>query len=155
MAKAIHTMIRVLDLDKSIAFYSGIFGQRPTLARDDYARWMLQDPILNFSIQSRGRPIGIDHVGMQVDSDEELQDVFERMKTSEQPILEMGEITCCYSRQSKSWVTDPQGLFWEAFITKGDQTVYGDDPRSYDEFQNKILDDDADTKPDGNGADCG
>lgn len=153
--KRMHVSVSVKDLDKSITFYSSIFGQRPALVRDDYARWMVQDPILNFSIQSRGRPIWIDHVGMQADNDEELQDVFERMKASERPILEMGEITCCYSRQSKSWVTDPQGLFWEAFITKGDQTVYGDDPRSYDEFQNKILNDEADTKSDKNGACCG
>lgn len=153
--KRFHVSVSVKDLDKSIAFYSGIFGQCPTLARDDYARWMLQDPILNFSIQSRGRPIGIDHVGMQADNDEELQDVFERMKASERPILEMGEVACCYSRQSKSWVTDPQGLFWEAFLTKGDQTVYGDDPQSFDELRNKILNDDADTTPDRNSGSCG
>ena len=142
--KRMHVSVSVKELDKSVAFYSEIFGQRPTLLRDDYARWMLQDPLLNFSVQSRGRPIGIDHVGIQVENDEDLNDVFNRMKASEGPTLEMGDVTCCYSRQSKSWVSDPQGLFWEAFVTKGEQTVYGDDPKSYTDLQKKVQEDTTD-----------
>ncbi len=139
--KRMHVSVSVKELSKSIAFYSEIFGQSPDLVRDDYARWMLQEPLLNFSVQSRGRPIGIDHVGIQVENDKELEDVFKRMTASEGPTLEMGEVTCCYSRQSKSWVSDPQGLFWEAFVTRGDQTVYGDDPKSYAELQEKVRED--------------
>lgn len=126
--KRFHVHVGVADLDQSIAFYSGLFGQEPTLAKPDYAKWMLEDPQVNFAISSReGAPTGVQHLGVQAEAAPELKDIYDRLKAADRPVLEEGMTNCCYSRSEKSWISDPDGVVWEAFMTVGDATVYGGD----------------------------
>ena len=126
--KRFHVHLGVTDLDHSVAFYSGLFGQAPTLARPDYAKWMLEEPCINFAIsQKEGAEKGIEHVGIQVESEEELAQVYTRLKNAGGPVLEEGATTCCYAQSQKSWIADPDGVLWEAFLTTGDSTTYGVD----------------------------
>jgi catechol 2,3-dioxygenase-like lactoylglutathione lyase family enzyme len=127
--KRLHVHVGVADLDRSIAFYSTLFGAQPTVAKPDYAKWMLEDPRVNFAISSgahEGR--GIEHLGIQAESGEELGEVYERLKAADRPVLEEGRTTCCYAKSEKSWIADPDGVVWEAFFTDGEATVYGDSP---------------------------
>jgi catechol 2,3-dioxygenase-like lactoylglutathione lyase family enzyme len=124
--KRLHVSVGVTDLDESKRFYSALFGAEPTVAKPDYAKWMLDDPRVNFVVSTRGKP-GLNHLGIQVEDAEELDEVYGRMKLAERPMLEMGETTCCYARSQKSWITDPGGIPWEAFLTLGATTVYGVD----------------------------
>ena len=117
------------DLDASIAFYSGLFGTAPSVAKSDYAKWMLDDPRVNFAISRKcGADKGIEHLGMQVEDAAELAEVYGRLAAANAPVMEEGQTTCCYAKSEKSWITDPDGVMWEAFLTTGDSTVYGDDP---------------------------
>lgn len=127
--KRLHVHVAVGDLDKSIRFYSTLFGADPTVAKADYAKWLLDDPRVNFAI-SKGAGIrkGIEHLGVQADSSEELSQVYGRLKAADRPVLEEGRTTCCHARSEKSWIADPDGLVWEAFFTDGESTVYGDSP---------------------------
>jgi predicted enzyme related to lactoylglutathione lyase len=114
------------DLDRSIRFYSTLFASAPTVVKADYAKWMLEDPRVNFAISTHsGRATGIDHLGIQVENGDELQDVYGRLKEAEGPVLEEGNTTCCYAQSEKSWIADPSGVAWEAFHTTGESTVYG------------------------------
>jgi hypothetical protein len=124
--KRMHVHVAVEDLKKSIGFYSTLFAAEPAVVKPDYAKWMLEDPRLNFAISSRSAKTGIDHLGIQVESDDELHDVYARLKAAEGPVLEEGATTCCYAKSEKSWIVDPQGISWETFHTTGDSTVYGD-----------------------------
>jgi catechol 2,3-dioxygenase-like lactoylglutathione lyase family enzyme len=124
--KRLHVHVGVADLDKSIAFYSTLFGEQPTVVKDDYAKWMLEDPRVNFAISSGNPHKGIEHLGIQVEETAELADVYERLKAADRPVLEEGRTTCCYAKSEKSWIADPDGVLWEAFHTTGDSTVYGD-----------------------------
>ena len=124
--KRLHVHVSVDDLGQSIQFYSALFAVPPTVEKPDYAKWMLEDPRVNFAISKRGAPAGLDHFGIQAESQEELHEVYDRLKTADRPVLEQGATTCCYAQSEKSWVTDPQGLSWETFLTTGDSTVYGD-----------------------------
>lgn len=127
--KRFHVHVGVADLDASINFYSGLFGEAPTVTKPDYAKWMLEDPRINFAISQRdGAAKGIEHVGVQVEDAAELAEVYGRLKAAQAPVLEEGATTCCYARSEKSWIADPDGVVWEAFLTKGDSTVYGDSP---------------------------
>ncbi|WP_338426804.1 ArsI/CadI family heavy metal resistance metalloenzyme [Sphingopyxis kveilinensis] len=124
-----HMHVGVADLDKSIAFYSGLFGAAPSVTKPDYAKWMLDDPRINFAISVRdGAHRGIEHVGLQVEDEGELKAVYGRLKDAGAPVLEEGATTCCYARSEKSWIADPDGVVWEAFLTNGEATVYGDNP---------------------------
>ena len=96
------------------------------MVKPDYAKWMLEDPRVNFAISSRGRALGLDHLGIQAESAEELWDVFGRLQAAERPVLEEGDTTCCYAQSTKSWIGDPAGIAWEAFLTTGESTFYGD-----------------------------
>jgi len=125
--KRLHVNLAVNDLAKSVSFYSELFAQKPTVQKPDYAKWMLEDPRVNFSISQRGRAAGVDHLGIQVDSREELNAVYARLKRAEGPVIVEGETTCCYAVSEKSWITDPQGVQWEAFLTTGESVVYGTD----------------------------
>lgn len=114
--KRLHMSINVTDLERSIGFYSTLFASEPAVVRDDYAKWMLEDPRVNFVIEKAGNA-GFTHAGIQVESDAELAGMFDRMQSAEAPYLPEGETTCCYHRSEKSWTEDPDGLPWEAFFT--------------------------------------
>lgn len=127
--KRLHVHVGVEDLDRSIGFYSTLFGAPPSVAKDDYAKWMLDDPLVNFAISSgRHGGTGIEHLGIQVESSEELGEVHGRLTSAGRPLLEEGETTCCYARSEKSWISDPDGVVWETFHTFGEATVYGESP---------------------------
>lgn len=127
--KRFHVHVGVNDLDASIAFYSGLFGSAPSVTKPDYAKWMLEDPRVNFAISQRdGRSQGIRHLGFQVESTEELVEVYGRLKDAGGPVLEEGQTTCCYAQSEKSWIADPDGVQWETFHTTGESTTYGTNP---------------------------
>ena len=110
--KRLHVHVGVDDLDQSIRFYSTLFGADPTVTKPDYAKWMLEDPRVNFAISSGNADKGIEHLGIQVESPDELQEVYGRLNSADRPILEEGATTCCYARSEKSWIADPQGVVW-------------------------------------------
>jgi catechol 2,3-dioxygenase-like lactoylglutathione lyase family enzyme len=127
--KRLHVHVGVEDLGRSIHFYSTLFGAQPSVAKDDYAKWMLDDPRVNFAISSGDRPVrGIEHLGIQAESEAELDEVYERLSDAGGPVLNEGRTTCCYARSKKSWIADPDGVIWEAFHTTGEATVYGASP---------------------------
>lgn len=126
--KRLHVHIAVDDLDKSVEFYSTLFAARPTVTKDDYAKWMLEDPRVNLAISARGAKSGVEHLGIQTESSEELAEVYERLTKADAPVLEEGETVCCYAQSEKSWVSDPAGVSWEVFHTTGDSAVYGGGP---------------------------
>ena len=125
--KRLHVHGGVNDLAQSVRFYSALFAARPTVTKPDYAKWMLEDPRVNFAISTRGSTVGADHFGIQVETPEELGEVYGRLKQAGRPVLEEGATTCCYAKSEKSWISDPQGLASDAFLTSGQRTVYGDD----------------------------
>jgi catechol 2,3-dioxygenase-like lactoylglutathione lyase family enzyme len=127
--KRLHVHVGVEDLSRSIGFYSTLFGSQPTVAKRDYAKWMLDDPRVNFAISTGNHAAkGIEHLGIQAEDSEELAEVYGRLKAADRPVLEEGATTCCYARSEKSWISDPDGIVWEAFYTNGEATVYGDSP---------------------------
>jgi catechol 2,3-dioxygenase-like lactoylglutathione lyase family enzyme len=125
--KRLHVHVSVSDLDASVRFYSSLFAAEPAVRKVDYAKWMLDDPRVNFAISSRGGPTGIEHLGIQAADKTELHEVYERLKKADRPVLEEGETVCCYAKSEKSWIEDPQGVRWETFLTTGESTVYGND----------------------------
>lgn len=127
--KRFHMHVGVTDIDQSVAFYSQLFGAEPSVVKPDYAKWMLEDPRINFAISMREDAVkGIEHVGLQVENAEELAEVYDRLKGADRPVLEEGATTCCYAQSQKSWIADPDGVVWEAFLTEGTSTVYGGSP---------------------------
>ena len=127
--KRLHVHVGVADLDQSVRFYSTLFGSEPTVVKGDYAKWMLEDPRVNFAISSgQHANKGIEHLGIQVESADELDEVYGRLKSADGPVFEEGATTCCYAKSEKSWIADPDGVVWEAFFTNGEATVYGDSP---------------------------
>jgi len=123
--KRIHVHIGVEDLPTAIRFYSALFATEPTVVKPDYAKWMLNDPRVNFAISTRGKRPGLDHLGIQVESKDELGDVYARLRQAGGAIIEQGETTCCYAKSEKSWIDDPAGISWETFFTTGESTDYG------------------------------
>ena len=123
--KRFHVHVSVDNLEQAAVFYERMFGTPATVRKDDYAKWMLDDPRVNFAISQRGRAPGVDHLGIQVESKDELREVYGRMDAAGH-LLQQGETTCCYARSEKSWVHDPQGIPWEAFHTTGEATTYGE-----------------------------
>ena len=127
--KRLHVHVGVENLERPISFYSTLFGAEPTVTKADYAKWMLGDPRVNFAISSDHHASkGIEHLGIQVEDSDELAEVYARLKRADAPVLEEGATTCCYARSEKSWISDPDGVVWETFLTSGDATVYGDSP---------------------------
>jgi catechol 2,3-dioxygenase-like lactoylglutathione lyase family enzyme len=127
--KRMHLHVGVKDIDASVAFYSTLFAAEPTVLKDDYAKWMLDDPRINFAISSTDHTaIGVEHIGLQVDSSEELAEVFGRLQAAGRPVFEEGATNCCYAKSEKNWITDPDGVIWETFVTNGETTAYGDKP---------------------------
>ena len=125
--KRLHVHVSVQDLETSIRFYSHLFASEPSVRKDDYAKWMLEDPRVNFAISQRDGKPGFQHMGIQVENRTELQEVYERLQRADGPVSEEGPTTCCYATSEKSWIDDPQGLQWETFLTTGESTIYGTD----------------------------
>ena len=124
--KRMHVHVGVNDLAESVHFYSTLFGGQPTVLKDDYAKWMLEDPRVNFAISSgKHADKGIEHLGIQVESEAELAEVYTRLQAADRPVLDEGATACCYAKSTKSWITDPQGVVWETFHTTGEATNYG------------------------------
>ncbi len=127
--KRFHVHVGVSNLDQSIAFYSSLFGAPPSVTKSDYAKWMLEDPRINFAISRKcGAAKGVEHLGLQVEDQAELADVYGRLKAAKGPVLEEGATTCCYAKSEKSWIADPDGVVWEAFLTTVDSTIDGQGP---------------------------
>jgi predicted enzyme related to lactoylglutathione lyase len=124
--KRFHVHIRVLDLNESIRFYSTLFGTAPTTLKIDYAKWMLDDPRVNFAISTHDASPGIDHLGIQVETVEELSGIAQRLERAGRQVFEQKEAACCYARSDKAWVADPHGVRWETFQTHGELTTYGE-----------------------------
>ena len=124
--KRLHVHVGVNDLDRSIQFYSNLFAAAPTVTKSDYAKWMLDDPRVNFAISVRpAEATGVRHLGIQVESQDELAEVYTRLEAADAPVFEEGQTTCCYAKSEKSWINDPQGVAWETFHTTGESTTYG------------------------------
>ena len=128
--KRFHVHLAVDDLQANIRFYSTVFGAQPTVQKPDYAKWMLEDPRINFAISQRGAKAGIDHLGFQVDSDEELTVLRKQVAEAEIAALDQPNATCCYARSDKYWITDPQGIAWETYRTLDQAEIYGADRRA-------------------------
>jgi catechol 2,3-dioxygenase-like lactoylglutathione lyase family enzyme len=129
--KRFHVHVAVDDLAAATRFYATLFGAEPSVAKPDYAKWMLDDPRVNFAISARGRAAGLEHLGIQVDSGDELAALHERLEAAGETLADKGAATCCYAESDKGWVTDPAGLSWETFWTYGAATTYGSrQPRS-------------------------
>jgi catechol 2,3-dioxygenase-like lactoylglutathione lyase family enzyme len=127
--KRLHVHVGVADLDQSVQFYSTLFAAEPSVLKSDYAKWMLEDPRVNFAISSgKHETKGIEHLGIQAENIDELGEVYGRLKAADRPVLEEGRTTCCYAKSEKSWIADPDGVVWETFFTDGEATTYGDSP---------------------------
>jgi hypothetical protein len=124
--KRLHVHMAVENLSRSIGFYSALFASQPAVIKTDYAKWMLDDPRVNFAISTRGRQPGLDHLGIQVENADELQEVYARLQEAGGNVIEQGQTACCYAKSEKSWIDDPAGIAWETFLTTGESTTYGD-----------------------------
>ena len=125
--KRFHVHVSVSDLNQSIRFYSTLFGAEPARVEADYAKWMLEDPRVNFAISTHRQPVGVNHLGLQVESNEELRGMRAQLQAADARLIEEDKQPCCYARSDKYWVTDPTGIAWETFHTLGRIPVYGKD----------------------------
>jgi catechol 2,3-dioxygenase-like lactoylglutathione lyase family enzyme len=122
--KRMHVHVGVKNIDEAVKFYSALFGAEPDKKMPDYAKWMLEDPKLNFAISTRSGKEGVDHLGIQVDNEAELSDMRKRISQAEIDVIDEGETVCCYAESDKSWVQDPAGIAWEAYQTMGDAQLF-------------------------------
>lgn len=127
--KRFHVHAHVEDLQASVAFYSAMFAAEPARLEADYAKWMLEDPRVNFAISTRGTTPGVDHLGFQTDTEEELTELKSRARAADMALLDEGAVSCCYARSEKHWVTDPQGIAWEHFRTLANIPVFSEKPK--------------------------
>ena len=125
--KRFHVNVAVADLKRSTKFYKTLFGVPPTVLKDDYAKWMLEDPRINFSISASEKHSGVNHIGLQTDTMEELEAIQSRLSAAELRSFDQPDAQCCYARSSKTWVRDPDSVAWETFVTLGEITHYGGD----------------------------
>ncbi len=128
--KRLHVHVSVEEIEKAIAFYSALFAAKPSVAKSDYAKWMLDDPCVNFAISMRGNAPGVDHLGLQVEDRNELHEVYGRLRQAGGSVLDVGATTCCYAQSEKSWIDDPAGIAWETFLTTGESTTYGNSSKA-------------------------
>ena len=128
--KRLHVHVAVHDLKQSIRFYSALFAAEPVVKKDDYAKWMLDDPRVNFAISTRGGKAGLDHLGIQAENADELEDLGSRLAQADVAITAQKGASCCYAKSDKYWTIDPQGIAWESFHTLDSVPVYGQDTRS-------------------------
>lgn len=128
--KRFHVHLHVDDIETSVKFYTTLFGAKPTVLKSDYAKWLLEDPKINLAISHHNglRP-GLDHLGIQTDTDDELREIAGRLKSAGEVTRDEEAVTCCYAKGNKSWVADPAGVRWETFFTFGDATTYGENRR--------------------------
>jgi hypothetical protein len=138
--KRFHLHISVNNLDESIRFYSALFAAQPTVLQSDYAKWMLEDPRINFAISTHRQPVGVNHLGLQVDSGEELRGMQTQLKAADSQLIQENEQPCCYAKSDKYWVTDPTGIAWETFHTLGSIPVYGEDTRVFNHGLSSVPD---------------
>lgn len=124
--KRMHVHVSVRDIPDAVRFYSALFEAQPAVVKPDYAKWMLDDPRVNFAISTRGREPGLDHLGIQAENQDELREVHARLHQAGGNIIEQGQTTCCYAKSEKTWIYDPAGISWETFLTSGEATDYGD-----------------------------
>jgi catechol 2,3-dioxygenase-like lactoylglutathione lyase family enzyme len=124
--KRLHVSVAVGDLDTSVRFYSSLFAAAPSVLKPDYAKWMLDDPRVNFAITARPARKGVDHLGIQVEDEAELAQLSARLAEAGRPVLEQKGTTCCYARSDKEWTLDPDGVPWEAFRSLATAPSYGD-----------------------------
>jgi catechol 2,3-dioxygenase-like lactoylglutathione lyase family enzyme len=125
--KRFHVHARVGGLNSSVRFYSTLFGAEPAILKPDYAKWMLDDPRVNFAITAGLTSVGLDHLGLQVESDEDLATIAGRLNAAGQSVVKQDNAACCYARGNEGWVSDPSGISWETFHTFSESTVYGND----------------------------
>ena len=125
--KRFHIHVAVEDLEKSVQFYSTLFGASPIKLKEDYAKWLLDDPRLNFAISTRSEELGVNHLGIQVENEGELEEISERLKKADLGVYGEGEVTCCYAESNKLWVKDPAGVPWEAYQNMADVDVFSED----------------------------
>lgn len=130
--KRLHVHLSVENLDKNIDFYSTMFGCQPTVQHDDYAKWMLDDPRINFAISNRGTQTGLDHLGIQAENDQELQNIKQCLDATRSPIKTQVDAACCYARSNKHWITDPQGIAWESFHSLNEIPTFNDKKEASD-----------------------
>ncbi|SHI23185.1 ArsI/CadI family heavy metal resistance metalloenzyme [Pollutimonas bauzanensis] len=133
--KRFHVHVTVADLSASIGYYSALFAAEPTILKSDYAKWALEDPQVNFAISSLGAvpaKLGVDHLGIQVETDEELAEIQERLVGASLPMQEQNDTTCCYAKSDKYWSIDPQGVAWESFHTRESAPTYGQSRQATD-----------------------
>jgi catechol-2,3-dioxygenase len=135
--KRLHVHVAVSNLDTSIGFYSQLFAADPTVRKPDYAKWMLEDPRVNFAISQRAANPGVQELGIQAESREELEELYARLRRIDRPVLEEGATTCCYAQSEKSWIEDPHGQQWEIFLTRGESTTYGHDAASIERVKSE------------------
>jgi predicted enzyme related to lactoylglutathione lyase len=123
--KRFHVHVAVKDLQQSVQFYSAIFGTQPSVIKPDYAKWMLEDPRVNFAISQRSQTVGVNHLGMQAETDDELEAIHTNLQQADKGIVAEKGISCCYARSDKYWITDPQGVAWETFRSLGTVPLFG------------------------------
>src|SRR5579862_518953 len=136
--KRLHVHVSVKDLPASIRFYQTLFGAEPVVTKPDYAKWMLEDPRVNFAISTNRQPVGINHLGFQVETDDELRGMRAQLEAADARMIEENEQPCCYAKSDKYWVTDPTGIAWETFHTLGSIPVYGEDTAVFDHGAAKV-----------------
>lgn len=133
--KRFHVHVSVGDLEQSIRFYSTLFGSDPAVTKPDYAKWMLEDPRVNFAISTGRSRVGINHLGLQTDSDAELEGLNDQLHRADLQTTAEKNVTCCYARSNKYWIQDPAGVAWETFHSLGSAPVYGEDGEQREEAQ--------------------
>lgn len=121
--KRLHVNLLVKEVEETVNFYNALFNTHPTIQKPDYAKWMLEDPMVNFSISLSNGKVGLNHLGIQAESEEELQEIYANIKNADTLMEEEGHTVCCYAKSEKSWVKDPQQVEWEAFYTYGDSDI--------------------------------
>lgn len=133
--KRLHVHIAVTDLDRSTDFYSTLFATTPAVVKDDYVKWMLDDPAVNFAISTRAGRDGLDHLGLQVDTDQEVEEIEARLAAANEKVAPQRDAACCYAKGNKSWSRDPAGVPWETFHTMADIQMFGSDHQPLDDIE--------------------
>ena len=145
--KRLHVSLTVGDLAASVRFYAGLFGAAPTVLKDDYAKWLIDDPAVNFSLTARGKTPGLAHLGIQAETPDELAELRARIAAAGGPALDEGEVICCYARSDKAWAIDPQGVRWEAFHTLAASDSFGEETADEDRESARCCPPEAQAEP--------